>query len=298
MKANLGIVLVGVLLALIVGALSLYVVDQRQNAIVFRLGEVVEVRKSPGLYFKVPLLDNVRYFDVRILTIDSAEPERFLTSEKKNVLVDLFVKWRIVDVRQYYVSVQGNEALAQTRLLQTINDSLRAEFGNRTVHEVVSGERDKIMNFMREKANEDAKTIGVEVLDVRLKRVDLPQEVSVDVYRRMEAERKRVANELRSTGAAESEKIRADADRQREVIVAQAYRDAQRVKGEGDAKATSIYSRAYEQNAEFYVFYRSLEAYKASFRGRNDVLLLEPNSEFFKYFKSSGRPGSGGKPGK
>jgi membrane protease subunit HflC len=282
---------VGVLIALVIGSLSLFVVDQRQNAIVFRLGEVVDVKKEPGLYFKVPLLDNVRNFDVRILTIDTAEPERFLTSEKKNVLVDLFVKWRITDVRQYYVSVQGNEALAQTRLLQTINDGMRAEFGNRTVHEVVSGERDKIMDFMRDKANDDAKTIGVEVLDVRLKRVDLPQEVSVDVYRRMEAERKRVANELRSTGFAESEKIRADADRQREIIVAQAYRDAQRVKGEGDGKATAIYSRAYESNAEFYAFYRSLEAYKASFRGRNDVLVLEPNSEFFKYFRSGGRPG-------
>jgi membrane protease subunit HflC len=291
MKANLGLLLVGVLIALVIGSLSLFVVDQRQNAIVFRLGEVVDVKKEPGLYFKVPLLDNVRNFDVRILTIDTAEPERFLTSEKKNVLVDLFVKWRITDVRQYYVSVQGNEALAQTRLLQTINDGMRAEFGNRTVHEVVSGERDKIMDFMRDKANDDAKTIGVEVLDVRLKRVDLPQEVSVDVYRRMEAERKRVANELRSTGFAESEKIRADADRQREIIVAQAYRDAQRVKGEGDGKATAIYSRAYESNAEFYAFYRSLEAYKASFRGRNDVLVLEPNSEFFKYFRSGGRPG-------
>jgi len=207
------------------------------------------------------------------------------------VLVDLFVKWRITDVRQYYVSVQGNEGLAQTRLLQTINDGLRAEFGNRTVHDVVSGERDKIMDLMRDRANEDAKTIGVEVLDVRLKRVDLPQEVSVDVYRRMEAERKRVANELRSTGAADSEKIRADADRQREVIIAQAYREAQRIKGEGDGKATAIYSRAYEANAEFYAFYRSLEAYKASFRGRNDVLVLEPNSEFFKYFRSSGKQG-------
>ncbi len=291
MKGNLGLLLVGVLIALVVGSLSLFVVDQRQNAIVFRLGEVVNVKKEPGLYFKVPLVDNVRYFDVRILTIDTAEPERFLTSEKKNVLVDLFVKWRITDVRQYYVSVQGNEALAQTRLLQTINDGLRAEFGNRTVHEVVSGERDKIMDFMREKANDDAKTIGVEVLDVRLKRVDLPQEVSVDVYRRMEAERKRVANELRSTGSAESEKIRADADRQREIIIAQAYRDAQRVKGEGDAKAAAIYAAAYGQNAEFYAFYRSLEAYKASFRGRNDVLVLEPNSEFFKYLRSGSRPG-------
>lgn len=291
MRAHLGIVLVGALVVLIVGALSLFVVDQRQNAIVFRLGEVIDVKKEPGLYIKVPLLDNVRYFDTRILTIDTAEPERFLTSEKKNVLVDLFVKWRITDVRQYFITVGGNEALAQTRLLQTINDGLRAEFGNRTVHDVVSGERDKIMNLMRDKANEDAKKIGVDVLDVRLKRVDLPQEVSVDVYRRMEAERKRVANELRSTGAAESEKIRADADRQREVIIAQAYREAQRIKGEGDGKATAIYSRAYEQNAEFYAFYRSLEAYKASFRGRNDVLVLEPNSDFFKYFRSGGRSG-------
>ena len=291
MKGNVGAILVGALVALVIGALSLFVVDQRQNAIVFRLGEVIDVKREPGLYFKVPLLENVRNFDVRILTIESAEPERFLTSEKKNVLVDLFVKWRITDVRQYYVSVGGNEGLAQTRLLQTINDGLRAEFGNRTVHDVVSGERDKIMDLMRDKANEDAKTIGVEVLDVRLKRVDLPQEVSVDVYRRMEAERKRVANELRSTGFAESERIRAEADKQREVIVAQAYREAQRIKGEGDAKATAIYARAYEQNAEFYAFYRSLEAYKASFRGRNDVLVLEPNSEFFKYFRSSGRQG-------
>ena len=291
MKGNVGAILVGALVALVIGALSLFVVDQRQNAIVFRLGEVIDVKREPGLYFKVPLLENVRNFDVRILTIESAEPERFLTSEKKNVLVDLFVKWRITDVRQYYVSVGGNEGLAQTRLLQTINDGLRAEFGNRTVHDVVSGERDKIMDLMRDKANEDAKTIGVEVLDVRIKRVDLPQEVSVDVYRRMEAERKRVANELRSTGFADSERIRADADKQREVIVAQAYREAQRVKGEGDAKSTGIYARAYEQNAEFYAFYRSLEAYKASFRGRNDVLVLEPSSEFFKYLRSSGRQG-------
>jgi len=289
MKKHLGAVLVAVIVAVVTAALSLFVVDQRQNAIVFRLGEVVDVKTKPGLYLKIPLVDNVRYFDVRILTIDSAEPERFLTSEKKNVLVDLFVKWRILDVRQYYVSVQGNEAFAQTRLLQTINDGLRAEFGNRTVHDVVSGERDKIMDLMREKANDDAKKIGVEVLDVRLKRVDLPQEVSVDVYRRMEAERKRVANELRSTGAAESEKIRADADRQREVIVAEAYRNAEKIKGEGDAKATAIYANAYQANAEFYTFYRSLEAYKASFRGRNDVLVIEPNSEFFKYLRSGGK---------
>jgi membrane protease subunit HflC len=294
MKLNIGTLLVGAVIVLIFASLSLYIVDQRQNAMVFRLGEVVKVEKAPGLYFKIPLLDNVRYFDVRILTIDTAEPEHFLTSEKKNVLVDLFVKWRIEDVREYYRSIivgGGGELQAQTRLLQTINDGLRAEFGNRTVHDVVSGERDKIMELMRQKANEDAVKIGVHVLDVRLKRVDLPKEVSQSVYSRMQAERKQAATQLRSTGAAESEKIRADADRQRDVIIAQAYREAQRIKGEGDAKATAIYSRAYESNREFYTFYRSLEAYKQSFKGKNDVLVLEPNSEFFKYFKSSGKPG-------
>lgn len=290
MKRNFGSLVGGAIALLLILGMSLFTVDQRQNAIVFRLGEVVSIKKEPGLYFKVPLLDNVRFFDVRILTIDTPEPERFLTSEKKNVLVDLFVKWRITDVRSYYTSVAGDELRAQTRLLQTINDGLRAEFGNRTVHDVVSGERDKIMDLMRKKANEDASKIGVEVLDVRLKRVDLPQEVSESVYRRMEAERKRVANELRSTGSAESEKIRADADKQKEVILAEAYREAQRVKGEGDAKAAAIYAKAYEINPEFYAFYRSLEAYRASFKNRSDVLVLEPNSEFFKYLKSGGKP--------
>ena len=291
MKRNFGAIIGGVIALLLILGMSMFVVDQRQNAIVFRLGEVVSIKKDPGLYLKVPLLDNVRFFDVRILTIDTAEPERFLTSEKKNVLVDLFVKWRITDVRSYYTSVAGDEMRAQTRLLQTINDGLRAEFGNRTVHDVVSGERDKIMELMRNKANEDASKIGVEVLDVRLKRVDLPQEVSESVYRRMEAERKRVANELRSTGSAESEKIRADADKQKEVILAEAYRDAQRIKGEGDAKASAIYAKAYEINPEFYAFYRSLEAYRASFKSKNDVLVLEPNSDFFKYMKSGGKAG-------
>ncbi len=243
----------------------------------------------PGLYFKIPLAQNVRYFDSRILTMDTAEPERFITSEKKNVLVDLFVKWRIVDVKQYYVSVRGDEMLAQTRLAQTVNSSLRDEFGNRTVHDVVSGERDKIMEIMRQKADADARKIGVEVVDVRLKRVDLPQEVSESVYRRMEAERKRVANEFRSTGSAESEKIRADADRQREVILAEAYRKAQEVKGEGDAKASAIYAGAFQPNPEFYAFYRSMDAYKQSFKNKGDMLVLEPTSEFFKYMKNSGR---------
>jgi len=291
MRSYLGAIVVAAVVILIIASFSIFVVDQRENAIVFRLGEVVSIKKKPGLYFKVPLLDNVRTFDIRILTIDTPEPERFLTSEKKNVLVDLFIKWRITDVRQFYVSVQGNESLAQTRLLQTINDGLRAEFGNRTVHEVVSGERDQIMDLMRAKANEDAVKIGVQVLDVRLKRVDLPQEVSESVYRRMEAERKRVANELRSTGAAESERIRADADRQREVILAEAYREAQRIKGEGDAKATAIYAKAYKADPDFYAFYRSLEAYRASFKGKDDLLVLDPSSEFFKYLKSGGGPG-------
>ncbi len=290
MKQNLSIAVVATVIVLIVLSLSMFVVDQRQNAIVFRFGEIVSLKKAPGLAFKLPLIENVRFFDVRVLTIESSEPERFLTSEKKNVLVDLFVKWRISDVEKYYISVNGDELRAQTRLLQTINDGLRAEFGNRTVHDVVSGERDQIMELMREKANEDARKIGVDVLDVRVKRVDLPQEVSQSVYSRMDAERKRVANELRSTGAAESEKIRADADRQREIIIAQAYRDAQRLKGEGDAKATATYSRAYGQDPEFYAFYRSLEAYRQSFKSKGDVLVLEPNSEFFKYFKNSKPP--------
>jgi membrane protease subunit HflC len=284
--------LIGIIGALLfLGSSSLYIVDQRQQAIVFQLGEVVDVKSAPGLYFKLPLVQNVRFFESRIMTMDTVEPERFITSEKKNVLVDLFVKWRIVDVKQYYISVRGDEMLAQTRLAQTVNSSMRDEFGNRTVHDVVSGERDKIMEIMRQKADNDARKIGVEVVDVRLKRVDLPMEVSESVYRRMEAERKRVANELRSTGSAESEKIRADADRQREVLLAEAYRTAQDVKGQGDAKSSSIYAAAFQQNPEFYSFYRSLEAYKQTFRNKTDMMVLEPSSDFFKYLKNSGRGG-------
>ena len=286
-----GISFVGTALSvvLVVLGLSIFTVDQRQHAIIFQLGEVKEVITEPGLYFKWPLIQNVRYFDKRILTMDSNEPERFITSEKKNVLVDSFVKWRITDPQLYYVSVAGDEARARTRLSQTVNAGLREEFGKRTVHDVVSGERDKIMEQMREKADLDARKIGVQIVDVRVKRVDLPTEVSESVYRRMEAERKRVANELRSEGSAEAEKIRADADRQREVIVAEAYRDAQKTKGEGDAKAASTYAAAFNQNPEFYAFYRSLEAYRNSFKGRSDVIVVEPNSDFFKYMKSVGR---------
>jgi modulator of FtsH protease HflC len=277
--------------ALIVLSMSLFTVDQRQFAIIFQLGEIKEVIKEPGLAWKWPLIQNVRLFDRRILTLDSVEPERFLTAEKKPVLVDSFVKWRIDDVRKYYVSVGGDEMIAKIRLSQTVNSGLREEFGKRTVHDVVSGARDKIVADVQKKADADMRAIGVEIIDVRLKRVDLPAEVSEAVYRRMETERKRVANELRSQGAAEAEKIKADADRQREVIVAEAYRDAQKIKGDGDAKAAAIYGQAFSQNPEFYAFYRSLEAYRGSFRSKSDLLVVEPNSDFFKYLKNSGRPG-------
>ena len=289
MKASLNFIAAAAAGVLVLLGAMIFTVDQRQHAIVFQLGEVREVISEPGLYFKWPMIQNVRYFDKRILTLDSAEPERFITSEKKNVLVDSFVKWRIVDPKLYYVSVAGEEARARTRLAQTVNAGLREEFGKRTVHDVVSGERDKIMEQMREKADQDARKIGVQIVDVRVKRVDLPSEVSESVYSRMEAERKRVANELRSEGSAEAEKVRADADRQREVIVAEAYRDAQKVKGEGDAKAAAIYAQAFGQNPEFYAFYRSLEAYRNSFKNKGDVIVVEPNSDFFKYMKSLGR---------
>ena len=290
-----GLNVIGGILAvvLVVVASTIFTVDQRQHAIVFQLGEVKEVVSTPGLYFKWPLIQNVRLFDKRILTLDSPEPERFITSEKKNVLVDSFVKWRIIDPQLYYVSVAGDEARAKTRLSQTVNAGLREEFGKSTVHEVVSGERDKIMEEMRDKADLDARKIGVQIVDVRLKRVDLPTEVSESVYRRMEAERKRVANELRSEGAAEAEKIRADADKQREVIVAEAYRDAQKIKGEGDAKAAATYAQAFGQSPEFYAFYRSMEAYRSSFGNKSDVLVVEPNSDFFKYMKHLGGDKSG-----
>ena len=282
-------VLMGAVAVLVVLSMSMFVVDQRQSAIVFQLGEAIRIKTDPGLGFKVPLLQNVRYFDSRILTLDTVDPERFITAEKKNVMVDSFIKWRIVDVKQYYISVGGDEERAKTRLLQTVNSSMREEFGKRTIHEVVSGERDKIMEVLRTKTDSDARKIGVEVLDVRLKRVDFPMEISESVYRRMDAERKRVANELRASGAAEGEKIKADADRQREVILAEAYRDAQKTKGEGDAKASALYAAAFGRNPEFYSFYRSLEAYKQSFKDKNDVMVIDPSSAFFKYLKSSGK---------
>lgn len=289
--------LIGAIVAtlLVVLAMSIFTVDQRQYALVFQLGEVKRVITEPGLNFKIPLVQNVRYFEKRIITLDNNEPERFITSEKKNVLVDSYIKWRIVDPNLYYISVSGDEVRAKTRLNQTVNAGLREEFGKRTVHDVVSGERDKIMEQMRQKADTDARKIGVQIVDVRLKRVELPTEVSEAVYRRMEAERKRVANELRSEGSAEAEKIRADADRQREIIIADAYRDAQKIKGEGDAKASATYAGAFSANPEFYAFYRSLEAYRGSFKNKNDMMVIDPSSDFFKYMKSVGRGNDKGK---
>ncbi|MDN0081371.1 protease modulator HflC [Crenobacter sp. SG2305] len=278
--------LVAIIGAVLIASLSLFTVDQRQFAIVFQFGEVIDVIKQPGIHFKVPLLQNVRYFDRRIQTIDTEAPELFNTREKKNVLVDSYVKWRVINVEQFYKSVGGNETAAVSRLRQTINDGLRAEFGQKTVADVISGQRDLVMDVVRKRADIDARKIGVEILDVRLKRVDFPDKISSSVYDRMQSERRTVASQLRSEGAADAEQIRADADRQREVILAEAYKQAQQLKGEGDAKAAQIYADAYGKSPEFYAFWRSMEAYKQSFKNKSDVLVLEPNSEFFKYFKN------------
>lgn len=292
MQKNIGVVLIVVVALVITLATSAYTVDQRQAAIKFRFGEIVLViEDKPGLYFKVPIFESVKLYDTRIQTLDTKDVERIQTKEKNNVLVDSYVKYRIVDVKKYFVSTRGDRTTAEIRLSQGINDDLRAQFGQRTLADVISGERDSIMELLRVKSDEDARKIGLEVLDVRLKRVDLVPEISNDVYRRMDSERKRVANELRSTGAGEAEKIRADADRQREVILAQAYRDAQRIKGEGDAKASAIYAQAFSKNAEFYSFYRSMEAYQQSFKSKGDVMILEPSSDFFKYLKNPNRSG-------
>lgn len=282
-------VLIVVAAVLVLLSMTMFTVDQRKFALVSQFGEVKHVIAEPGLNFKWPFIQDVRYFEKRIITMDSDEPERFITSEKKNVLVDSYIKWRIVDPKLYYISFSGDESRARIRLNQTINAGLREEFGKRTVHDVVSGERDKIMEDMREKANVDTLKVGIRIVDVRLKRVELPNEVSAAVYSRMEAERARVANELRSEGAAAAEKIRADADKQREVIVSTAYRDAQKIKADGDKEAAAIYANAYNKNPEFYVFYRSLEAYRASFANKNDILVVDPSSDFFNYLKKNSR---------
>ena len=292
MQKKLSVVGTIVLLALFTLVFTAYTVDQRQAAIKFRFGEIVAVQKEPGLYFRVPMIENIRLYDTRIQTLDTKDAERIQTMEKNNVLVDSYVKYRIVDVKQFYVSTGGDLSKAEIRLAQSVNNDLRDEFSKRTLSEVISGERDKIMEDLRAKSDADARSIGIEVLDVRLKRVDLAQEINADVNKRMDSERKRVANELRSTGAGEAEKIRADADRQREIILAEAYRDAQKIKGEGDAGAARIYAAAFTKNPEFYSFYRSMEAYRNSFRNKSDVMVLEPSSDFFKYLKN---PNKGGK---
>ena len=268
---------------------SLYTVDQKQFAVKFQLGEFVDAKTEAGLYFKWPLVQNVKFYDRRLLTLDAPTPDRITTSEKKPLKVDFIAYWRIIDVRKYYQSVTGDEEAAKRRLAQTIRANLAQEINKRTIHEVISTERDKIVAEARQKADTDARTIGVEVVDVRLRRVELPDEVLARVYQRMESERKRVANELRALGAAESERIRADADRQQEVIVADAYRQAQKIKGEGDAGAAAIYARAYGQNPEFYSLYRRLETYKATFKSqKNNVLVLDPSSEFIPFPKQPG----------
>jgi membrane protease subunit HflC len=280
-------------IALLIFLSTVFVVDQRQYAIVFAFGEVKKVINEPGLHFKLPPpFQNVLFLDKRILTIDTPDADRFITAEKKNILVDSFVKWRITDPRLYFVSFGGDERRAMDRMSQIIKAALNDEITKRTVREVISGERAKVMNAIRKKVEDEAKEIGVDIIDVRLKRVDYVEQINNSVYDRMRAERMRVANELRSTGAAESEKIRADADKQRTVILAEAYRDAENMKGEGDAKASQIYAEAFGQNPEFYKFYRSLEAYRVSFKNNHDVMVLDPNSEFFKYFKGPGA-GSG-----
>ncbi|HEY4072293.1 MAG TPA: protease modulator HflC [Herbaspirillum sp.] len=285
------------LVSLVIGAFiiiwlltsTIFTVDQRQFAIVFALGEVKQVIREPGLHFKLPPpFQNVIYLDKRILTIDTGDADRFITAEKKNILVDTFVKWRIADPRLYFISLGGDEQRAQDRMSQIVKAALNEEITKRTVREVISGERGKVMTALQVKVEAEAKQIGLEIVDIRLKRVDYVEQINNSVYDRMKSERVRVANELRSTGSAESEKIRADADRQRTVILAEAYRDAEKIRGEGDAKASQIYAQAFSQNPEFYKFYRSLEAYRASFKNRNDVMVLDPNSEFFKYFKNGG----------
>ncbi len=285
---KIGTLLVGLVTVLVILWMSAFTVDQREFALVFRLGEIVSVKKEPGIYFKIPLVENVKHLEKRIVTLDWEAPAKFNTSENKYMMVDSFVKWRIIDPKTYYVSIRdGGEAAAEDRLSKVVNAGFREEFGKRTVHDVIAGERGAIMDNLRTRADKEARQIGIQVVDVRLKRVDYSEEISKSVYDRMIAERKRIANQLRSEGGAASERIRADADKQREVIIAEAYREAQKLKGDGDAKAAEIYANAYGKNPEFYAFYRSTEAYKNSFKSKSDVLVLDPSSDFFKYMRGN-----------
>lgn len=271
---------------LFVGSSSVYVVNQWETGVVLRLGEIVKSGVEPGLHFKMPFINNVRTFDARLQTLD-AQTERYLTSEKKNLEVDSFVKWRIKDVALFYTTMNGDNRLAGLRLSQIVKDGLRAEFGNRTVNEVISGERVEIATRIRNTTAEAAKSFGIEIDDIRIKRIDLAKDISESVYRRMEAERNRVAKDLRSKGSEAAEKIRADADRQRVVILAEAYSNAEVLRGKGDATAAQIYATAYNKDAEFYNFYHSINAYQSAFKDKSDVMLVDPKSDFFKYFNQS-----------
>ncbi len=286
---SLGLIIAAVVL--IIAAFSLFTVDERERAIVLRLGEIVRADYSPGLHFKLPIVETVRKFDSRLIPFD-ASPERYLTAEKKNVIVDSFVKWRIDAVDQYFITMGGDESRANLRLGQIIKQELRSQFGKRTIQEVVSGERAEIMDILTVNTNKEAQKFGIDVVDVRIKRIDLPEEVSHSVYERMEAERMRVAKDLRSKGMEAAEKIRADADKQRTIILAEAYGEAEQVRGEGDQKASAIYAEAYSKNRHFYEFYRSLLAYRKSFLDGRGVFVLQPDGEFFRYFKQA-EPGAG-----
>jgi len=276
---------------------AVFVVDERQFAVRFALGEIREVVDEPGFYFKLPPpFQNVEYHDKRILTIDTNDADRFVTAEKLNLELDYYVKWRITDPTAYIRSALGNELFAIDRILRSLRDALQNEVAKLTVADVISLQRDKLMDRVRTKVDSDSETIGVEVVDVRLKRVDFESNVQERVFARMQSERLRVANERRATGAAESEKIRADADRQREVVLAEAYRDSQKIKGEGDALAADAYAQAFGRDPEFAEFYRSLEAYRSSFTNRSDMLVLDPSSDFFQFFGNNGSRGQSNAP--
>lgn len=277
------VILVVVAALALVGVNSIFVVDERQKAVMFRLGEMVRAEFDPGLYFKIPVIHNVRFFDRRVLTMDTP-PERFLTSEKKNVIVDFFVKWRIDAADQFYRSTRGDEGIAIQRLQAIIKNGLRDEFGARTIQQAISGERVEIMDSVKRLANERTDELGIQIIDVRIKKIDLPQSVRTSVYQRMEKERATVAKSFRSRGEKEAKSIRADASRQREEILAEAYREAQVIRGNGDAKAAEIYALAFGKDEEFYNFYRSLGAYRQVFSQKEDLLILEPDSSFFRYF--------------
>ncbi len=287
MNTKLFTLIVSVLLAVIVASKTLYIISETERGVLLKFGKVVEHDLPPGLHVKIPLVHEVRRFDARVLTLD-APPERFLTVEKKGIIVDSYAKWRILDVKRFYTATDGDEVSAQRLLAQRINEGLRNQFGYRSLQEVVSGERDQLMEDLTKMLNDlTIEKLGVELIDIRVKRIDLPEQVSDSVFSRMTAEREREAREHRSKGKEQAEVIRADADRQRTILEAEAYRDAELLRGEGDAKATAIYSSAYNQDPEFYRFVRSLTAYKESFKNKSDIMVVSPDSDFFRYLKDS-----------